>query len=440
LSRRGTAAKGSARIAYGSGAGEDEQGITDQLAVSDLTQGADADKGNEDDMESILLLQPETRPITHEQLVVEVKGIYAGLVLVESKCIEMEENFKAASNEGLLLHKKLSNEQWQALVHLHKTLLHDHHDLYLASQHPSLRSSIKKDTIQTHRPPARPSLVKKPARSIRVLEGFVDGKYVQAKPDTGAQANFMSLSFAESLGLALDQEDLEFRIGFPMANGQKIWSVAQVSARWRFKNAMSDSYELKFFVLEKLTYDVVIGDEFLQATQTMSVYDHRLSWAPRSKSILHIRHVNLLGDPNQRIRGILDEKSASALPDSGAEPNLVSYDYAKRRGWLTRRLSGDRNLLQYPDGSLSKTEGQVHAIWRFHREQESHAKRAVSFEVVRNLRFDIVLGQEFLEDTNAYTEQTECFHEASSKDQAIGFCLVIWHSGKREQSLNEPGK
>ncbi len=284
------------------------------------------------------------------------------------------------------------------------------------------------------------SITTRRARSVRVLEGFVNGKLVQAKPDTGAQANFMSLSFAKNLGLALDHRDAKSRTGFPMANGQKIWSVAQASAQWRFKNAVSKSYELKFFVLEKLIYDVIIGDEFLQSTQTMSVYEDRLSWAPRPKSTLHIRHVNLLGDPNQRISGRLNEESTSALPDSGAEPSLVSYEYAKRRGLLTRRLSGDRNLLQYPDGSLSKAEGQVIAIWQFNRGQELHAKRIVRFEVVRNLRFDIVLGQDFLENTNAYTEQAECFHEASSKDQAIGFCLVIWHSGKREQSLNEPGK
>lgn len=317
---------------------------------------------------------------------------------------------------------------------------HSDFEYYSASQHLSSGSSVNTAFLQSHRSSGRPSPVKKPARTVRVLEGFVDGKYVQVKPDTGAQANFMSLSFAESLGLALDQEDMESRIGFPMANGQNIWSVAQVSARWRFKNAVSDSYELKFFVLEKLIYDVVIGDEFLQSTQTMSVYEHRLSWAPRSKSILHIRHVNLLGDPNQRIRGILDEKSTSALPDSGAEPNLVSYDYAKRRGWLTCRLSGDRNLLQYPDGSLSKTEGQVHAIWQFNRGQEFHAKREVSFEVVRNLQFDIVLGQDLLEDTNAYTDQADCFHEAISKDQTIGFCHMIWHFGKPKQNPNEPGK
>jgi hypothetical protein len=40
---------------------------------------------------STLLLQPEMRPITQEQLVKEVKGIYAGLVMVERRCIEVDQ-------------------------------------------------------------------------------------------------------------------------------------------------------------------------------------------------------------------------------------------------------------------------------------------------------------------------------------------------------------
>jgi len=31
-----------------------------------------------------MLLQPEARPISHEHLVIEVKRIYAGLVIVEA--------------------------------------------------------------------------------------------------------------------------------------------------------------------------------------------------------------------------------------------------------------------------------------------------------------------------------------------------------------------
>jgi hypothetical protein len=36
-----------------------------------------------------IVLEPETRPISQEQLVAEVKGIYAGLIMGEAKCIEV---------------------------------------------------------------------------------------------------------------------------------------------------------------------------------------------------------------------------------------------------------------------------------------------------------------------------------------------------------------
>ena len=46
-----------------------------------------------------MLLQPETRPIFHEQLVIEVEGIYTGLLMVEVKCIDIDEGDSAAAQE-----------------------------------------------------------------------------------------------------------------------------------------------------------------------------------------------------------------------------------------------------------------------------------------------------------------------------------------------------
>ncbi|KAK8028984.1 hypothetical protein PG991_006040 [Apiospora marii] len=82
--------------------------------------------------------QLKTKPIDHLQLVAEVKGIYAGLVMVESKCIEVD-NAQNTQKDA-----KLNNEQWQALIALHRTLLHEHHDFFLASQHPTASSSLKR--------------------------------------------------------------------------------------------------------------------------------------------------------------------------------------------------------------------------------------------------------------------------------------------------------
>ncbi|KAK1503898.1 uncharacterized protein CCOS01_16973 [Colletotrichum costaricense] len=92
------------------------------------------------DNAEVLIKQLETRPISQEQLVAEVKGIYAGLVMVESKCIEVD-NAQSSNNET---NPKLHNEQWQSLIALHRTLLHEHHDFFLASQHPSASPALRR--------------------------------------------------------------------------------------------------------------------------------------------------------------------------------------------------------------------------------------------------------------------------------------------------------
>ena len=92
-----------------------------------------------------MLLQPDTRPISHEQLVVEVKGIYAGLVMVEAKCIDIDERQSAAAQEKNPNKRiNLKNDQWQSLIALHKQLLHEHHDFFLASQHPSASPALSR--------------------------------------------------------------------------------------------------------------------------------------------------------------------------------------------------------------------------------------------------------------------------------------------------------
>src|SRR5271156_2000634 len=45
---------------------------------------------DQEEGDTTMLKQPETRAITQDQLVNEVKGIYAGLVMVEKKCVEAE--------------------------------------------------------------------------------------------------------------------------------------------------------------------------------------------------------------------------------------------------------------------------------------------------------------------------------------------------------------
>lgn len=75
--------------------------------------------------------------ITEEKLIDEVRGIYAGLVMVEKECIEIDKQQSESPN-------KLSDNKWQALISLHRTLLHEHHDFFLASQNPSASEVLKR--------------------------------------------------------------------------------------------------------------------------------------------------------------------------------------------------------------------------------------------------------------------------------------------------------
>lgn len=112
-------------------------------AVNKSTSSQNLFSSTSDDNYDIIL-QPETRPISQEQLVAEVKGIYAGLVMVEAKCIEVDNKQAVLSQADPQAQPKLNNEQWQALIALHRTLLHEHHDFFLASQHPSASPALRR--------------------------------------------------------------------------------------------------------------------------------------------------------------------------------------------------------------------------------------------------------------------------------------------------------
>ncbi|KAK6336926.1 hypothetical protein TWF718_009714 [Orbilia javanica] len=89
-----------------------------------------------------LILQLEGTPISGEELTSEIKRIYAGLVMVEAKCIEVVSKQDAATTEEI--ESSLNDAQWQGLCALHKTLLEEHYDFLLAIQKSSAEPSLRK--------------------------------------------------------------------------------------------------------------------------------------------------------------------------------------------------------------------------------------------------------------------------------------------------------
>ncbi|KAF5646026.1 hypothetical protein F52700_1975 [Fusarium sp. NRRL 52700] len=93
-----------------------------RLAKDDTQTGSLPDPASGSELN--MMLQPETRPISHEQLVAEVKGIYAGLVMVESKCIEVD---NATSATGMLTpeeYRELLNASTQIIFEFPNNMRH----------------------------------------------------------------------------------------------------------------------------------------------------------------------------------------------------------------------------------------------------------------------------------------------------------------------------
>jgi hypothetical protein len=84
-------------------------------------------------------LQSDTRPISQDQLIAEVKGIYAGLVTVKSERTGVDT--KQAKQAECMQGKesiKLSDNQWQITIAGHRTSFHEHH----VSQHPAASPAV----------------------------------------------------------------------------------------------------------------------------------------------------------------------------------------------------------------------------------------------------------------------------------------------------------
>ena len=153
-----------------------------------------------------MLLQPDTRPISHAQLIQEIKGICASLIMMEAKCIDIDERQSAAAQEKDPSKKTdLKNDQWRSLIALHKQVLQE---------------GEKRETLT---PVESHSRVGSLLRTKQGLVGFANGSSIAAMADTGSRENIMSASYAKKLDLKIEGLPSTFAIG----NSSKIQSVGK---------------------------------------------------------------------------------------------------------------------------------------------------------------------------------------------------------------------
>jgi len=327
-----------------------------------------------------LLLQPETRPISHDQLVVEVKGIYAGLVMVEAKCIDFDEKQTIAAQEkdrDPSKHRRLTPEQWQALIALHKTLLHEHHDFFLASQHPSASSALRRLATK----------YSMPARMRRHgIHAFLE-------------------VLRHRLPDSLDHMLAFIYIAYPLM-------ALLYEAVPTFEDAWTECLGDLGRYLTALEEDGVRDHEIwpelpMAASRNQRVSWHRPhttsgdTWAPYASN-----HKTSAATPPLYVKKVLpitiNGIMVQGRHDTGAEGNFISKDDASRLGLRVRENASECQPFSMANGKLVHSIGKARAWVTFANEPETRIK--CWFNVLPKLTASPIMGSKFIKVTQTLSK------------------------------------
>lgn len=115
-----------------------------------------------------------------------------------------------------------------------------------------------------------------------------------------------------------------------------------------------------------------------------------------------------MGGPQLRVIGLLDGRPACATPDTGADLSLVSESYARENGWIIRRRAEDHIRIQFADGSTGWTSGVVEDLpWEYISDLDQQHR--ADFYVYDGLETSLILGNELLEDSDAFAAHPDDF-------------------------------
>jgi curved DNA-binding protein CbpA len=261
------------------------------------------------------------------------------------------------------------------------------------------------------------------------VSGYIGRHKVTALADTGAAQNCIRRQHALDLNLKVRNLELDEPQSFVMGHGKHIQVIGAVDCNWKFATDSERVY-ITLYVIPDCIFKIILGADFLFDTETMTGKRHRLSPMKASRSALKIPIVGLCGTPVRCLRGTLNSIECSALPDSGAEPNLIAYDYAEARGWLLEMYEGPEScqLLQFADGSTETVSGRLRLQWNFLTglgPVTSNKRPYYEFDVLHGCPFDVMLGCTFLDDTEAFVKHMGSMHEIV-KDSPSGMSIVVW--------------
>ncbi|KAH7383515.1 hypothetical protein BKA64DRAFT_160623 [Cadophora sp. MPI-SDFR-AT-0126] len=246
------------------------------------------------------------------------------------------------------------------------------------------------------------------SRGLRVL---VNEQMISGIGDTGSEETIISEARCLELGATI----LPDKKLIALANGRKMLSTGTAHVCISFPDAPKKSKtEVLARVVKNFAFDILLGRPFLTATQTMEKHLRRFVRClfPAKNLWAFYR----LGETAERFNATMrlpnqDQIPFAALPDTGSRRNVMSAQWAVRKGFDIRTEKENIGWITFPAGRDEATIGQVHTKISL----PDGRLIPIVFDVLPTSRLPVVLGIDFVLDNNIYQRYADSFSKAETK-------------------------
>lgn len=269
----------------------------------------------------------------------------------------------------------------------------------------------------------------------KVLPVIIQDSTIMSRADSGSEDNIMAAELAFWLNVNIDRSP-EYQKLFRVANGNIIKAMGRIVITVAFaKEPSTKVLHCAFYVFETLISPLIMGMSFLNLTETLVKYKHRL------QDIISLDAAPLqlcsLDTPRCRLFCQANMQPKLACADTGSEIDLMSLAYVQQRGFFMTAVDRGNSEVQFADGSTAYLAGKVEITIVLGT--QSDAPYVTTFYVLENLSCDILFGEEFLDGTNAFDTYRDAFSLTDEDYGASDVNTVMWFN-LAEWKLSQLGK
>ncbi|KAK3178704.1 hypothetical protein OEA41_000841 [Lepraria neglecta] len=259
--------------------------------------------------------------------------------------------------------------------------------------------------------------------SIFQLPGTIQNHPVMALPDTGSSQNIIDRSLVQRLSPSVQIWPINGSTDKPLVapDGEQIPCDGKVCLQWAFKNEQ-DIYERWFFVVGNCSHGVIIGNGFLEETETMREHQYRLevnialAADPRQGNV--VSETQQDDCTRQIVLGTINGEKVLASLDTGCEANLMSADFARSLGLkIIHPLMGEK-YVKFANGRKGSTIGQVEVKWSFSDALDEDVN--VRCHILANCTHQVIFGDRFVLSENPWTKHKNSLMQMPSNTNHAG--------------------